>query len=250
MSSVAVAHSNNIATVQFARGKVNAFDEDLTAELLHTFNELETNDDTGAIVLTGQGKFFSFGFDIPHFIDHSPDQFRKFLKAFTDLCYYLFLFPKPIVAALNGHTVAGGCVLALVADYRVMIEGKSKVALNEISLGASIFARSVEMLKFHVGGKAAAEILYTGDMYSVAQAHSLGLVDQVCAPEELDSAACARAAVYASKEPGAFAHTKHLLRSRVVEGMESAEAESIDRFIELWYSDSTQEIIRKVEIRS
>jgi enoyl-CoA hydratase/carnithine racemase len=95
-----------------------------------------------------------------------------------------------------------------------------------------------------------AELLYTGDMYSVAQAHSLGLVDQVCAWEELYSAASAKAVVYISNEPGAFAHTKHLLRRRVVEGMESAEADSIDRFIELWYSDATREIIRKVEIRS
>lgn len=250
MSSITLSRSNNITTVEFARGKVNAFDEELTAELRNSFAELEADDDIRAVVLTGKGKFFSFGFDIPHFMDHSPDQFRKFLTAFTDLCHYLFLYPKPIVAAMNGHTVAGGCVLALVADYRVIAEGKLKVSLNEISLGASIFARSVEMLKFHVGGKASAEILYTGDMYSVEEAHRLGLVDQVCAPEELHSAATAKAAVYASKEPGAFAHTKHLLRGRVVEGMESAEAESIDRFIELWYSDATREIIRKVEIRS
>jgi 3,2-trans-enoyl-CoA isomerase len=70
-----------------------------------------------AVILTGSGKFFSFGFDIPEFLAITKEEFTEYLANFTDLYTYLFLYSKPVIAALNGHTMAGGCMLALACDH-------------------------------------------------------------------------------------------------------------------------------------
>jgi enoyl-CoA hydratase len=91
---------------------------------------LEVDPVLRALVLTGRGKFFSFGFDIPEFLPFTKEQFTNYLINFSDFYTYLFLYPKPIVAALNGHAIAGGCMLALACDHRVMTAGKGKISLN------------------------------------------------------------------------------------------------------------------------
>ena len=104
---------------------------------------LAADPDIRAVILTGDGSFFSFGFDIPEFLSHSKESFSSLLKRFTGLYTYLFTYPKPVVAALNGHAVAGGCMLALACDYRIMVSGKAKISSNEIAFGSSVFAGSV-----------------------------------------------------------------------------------------------------------
>ncbi len=150
MDFLDVQKNASMATVVLSRGKVNALSEGVIEEIRSAFSELENDSETRAIILTGQGKFFSFGFDIPYFISYSKQEFTNFLKEFTGLYAYLFTYPKPIVAALNGHTIAGGCMLALACDNRVMASGKAKISLNEIGFGSSLFAGSVEMLRFLV----------------------------------------------------------------------------------------------------
>ena len=86
--------------------------------------------EVGAVVLTGQGSFFSFGFDVPGFMSYPKDSFERYVISYSELVKGIFMFPKPVIAALNGHTVAGGCVLAMACDYRVMVSGKAKIALK------------------------------------------------------------------------------------------------------------------------
>ena len=102
-----------VAVVVLASGKVNALDEPTIDELKDRFRELEADEAVRAVIFSGEGKFFSFGFDIPGFLGYSKPDFSRFLTKFTDLYTYLFTYPKPVVAALNGHTVAGGLMLAL-----------------------------------------------------------------------------------------------------------------------------------------
>jgi len=170
---ISVSKEDGIATVTLNRGKVNALNEHLIEQLDKCFGDLERDEAVKAIIFTAQGKFFSFGFDIP--------EFTKFTNLYTSM----FLFPKPVVAALNGHAIAGGCMLALACDSRIMTSGKAKISLNEISFGSSVFAGSVEMLKFCVGAKNAESVLYSGAMYTAEEAIQLGLIDRISSPENL-----------------------------------------------------------------
>ena len=248
MDFVDVQKNASMATVVLSRGKVNALNEGVIEEIRSAFSELENDLETRAVILTGQGKFFSFGFDIPHFISYSKQEFTNFLKEFTGLYAYLFTYPKPIVAALNGHTIAGGCMLALACDNRVMASGKAKISFNEIGFGSSLFAGSVEMLRFLVGNKNATEILYSGAMYSAEEARDLGLLDDVVADSELIERATRIALDLAQKSPQAFASVKSLLRNPTAADMQRKEEESIKEFVEIWYSESTRANLRNIKI--
>src|SRR4030095_4268900 len=184
MSFVAVRQESGIATVVLSRGKVNALNPAVVEELSAAFEALRGDTAARAVILTGSGRFFSFGFDIPEFLSYTREEFACFLTRLTTLYRTLFSYPKPLVAALNGHAVAGGCMLALAADTAIVAEGNAKVALNEIGFGSSVFAGSTEMLQFRTGARAS-EIVYSGAMYAPAEAQRLGLVSEVVPPDAL-----------------------------------------------------------------
>src|SRR5215471_8857154 len=184
MSFVEMQLKDGIATIVLERGKVNALNPVVVEELAAIFTALQSDTTARAVVLTGRGKFFSFGFDIPEFLSYTREEFTDFLTSFTTLYRNLFMYPKPLVAALNGHTIAGGCMIALACDSVIMAQGSAKISLNEITFGSSVFAGSAEMLQFRTGSRAS-DIVYSGSMYSPAEAKEIGLVAEVVAAEAL-----------------------------------------------------------------
>ena len=248
MSFMQVSKDGEIATVTLSRGKVNALNEPMVEELTKSFEDLAIDNEVRSIIFTGSGKFFSFGFDVPEFLNYSKSDFIIYLEKFTNFYTYLFLFPKPIVAALNGHTIAGGCMLATACDFRLMVTGKAKISLNEITFGAPVLAGSVEMLKYCVGSRNAQSILYSGAMYSAEEAIQLGLVDQVSSEDALTEDARKVAQELAQKDSSAFRCTKHLLRKPAVEEMIKREKDAILEFVDIWYSEQTWENLKAIKI--
>jgi Delta3-Delta2-enoyl-CoA isomerase len=248
MDHVNLQMRDGIATLILSRGKVNAIDGDVVDQLRGQLQSLKVDREVKAIILTGSGKFFSFGFDIPEFLSFSREQFRDYLQNFTGLYTTLFRYPKPVVAAINGHAIAGGCMLALACDQRVMVTGKARIALNEIGFGASLLAGATEMLRFAVGNSNATKILYSGALYSAEDALGLGLVDQVASESDLMDMARRSAAEMGSKHPPAFAGIKNLLRGPIVEEMNRRENQSIEEFIRIWYSETTWANLQNIRI--
>jgi enoyl-CoA hydratase/carnithine racemase len=247
MSFVDVQLHGGIATVVLERGKVNALNPAVVEELSSTFAALRNDPAAGAVVLTGRGSFFSFGFDIPELLACTRQEFARFVTGFTTLYRDLFVFPKPLVAALNGHAIAGGCMLALACDRASMVQGSARISLNEIAFGSSVFAGSVEMLQFRTGARAS-DVLYSGAMYAAEAAREIGLVAEVVAPEALDRAR-AIAGELAARRPAAFASVKSLLRKPVAEAMARREVDSIKEFVDIWYSEPTWTNLRNIIIR-
>jgi len=248
MSFVEVESAGGVATVILERGKVNALNAAVVEELSATFETLGRDAAVGAAVLTGRGKFFSFGFDIPELFPYSQEDFAGFLARFASFYRELFVFPKPVVAALNGHAIAGGCMIALACDRLMMADGPAKISLNEIGFGSSVFAGSVEILQFRTGPRAA-DVLYSGAMYSPAEAHAIGLIDRVVAADALLERARESAAELGSRRPAAFASLKSLLRKPVADAMAAREAASIREFVDIWYSEPTRTNLRSITIR-
>lgn len=239
---------DGIATLTLRRGRVNALNDAVVDEMRHWFKTLESDQETRAVILTASGKFFSFGFDIPEFLSFTKERFTEFLLNFTDLYTYIFCYPKPVVAALNGHAIAGGCMLALACDHRIMASGRAKISLNEIGFGSSVFAGSVEMLRFWVGSAKATEVVLSGAMYTAEDAQAMGLVHEVATPDELVSAAHAAASGFASRHLAALASMKSLLRKSTVEEMMRRERESIREFVDIWYSEITWANLQNIRI--
>jgi enoyl-CoA hydratase/carnithine racemase len=250
MEFVHVSTDDGIAEIKLKRGKVNALNEQLVDELAASFQGMNDNPEIRAVILTADGPFFSFGFDIPEFLSYSKESFARFLKRFTALYMYLFTFPKPVVAALNGHAIAGGCMLALACDYRIMVSGNAKISLNEITFGSSVFAGSVAMLQSLVGSKNAQAVLYEGAMYSAHDAAQVGLVHQVSSAEMLAGDTREVANRLGTKVPAAFRSVKNLLRVPVADEMKTREEKSIQEFVDIWYSDKTRSNLQAIKIRS
>jgi len=248
VSFVEVQLHGGIATIVPQRGKVNALNPVVVEELSAAFSTLQSDTAASAVVLTGRGKFFSFGFDIPEFLSYTREEFTNFLTNFTTLYRNLFIYPKPLVAALNGHTIAGGCMLALACDSAIMAQESAKIALNEIAFGSSVFAGSMEMLQLRTGSRSS-DVLYSGAMYSPAEAQEIGLVAEVVAPEALLDRAREIAGELASRRPAAFASIKSLLRKPVADAMAGREAASIHEFVDIWYSEPTWTNLQSITIR-
>jgi Delta3-Delta2-enoyl-CoA isomerase len=250
MNFINVSVNDGIARVVLSRGKVNAFNEPMVEEMASVFKELAESPAAKAVLLTGAGKFFSFGFDIPELLPYSQEDFTRHLIKFTSLYTELFLYPKPVIAALNGHTIAGGCMIATACDYRIMISGKAKIGLNEINFGSSVFAGNVDILKFITGPRNAEAILLSGNLFSAEEALKLGLIDQISSEANLETDAGKVIQAYAEKDDEAFKSIKWLLRKSVAEEMVKKERDHIEKFIRIWYSEKTRKKLQEKTIQS
>lgn len=249
MHFVDVDIRGGVAEVTLNRPKVNAINERVVHELAQCLNEVRGNDTAKALILTGEGSFFSFGFDVPELYNYEKKDFTEFMLNFSDMLRNVFLFPKPVVAALNGHSIAGGCILALACDYRLMVAEKAKISLNEITFGSTLFSSAVEMLRFLVGSRNASTILYSGRMYSADEALRLGLIDKAVAREELLNSARSIAEAHINTDDAAFKGIKYLLRNRVADYIKGSEKDSVLEFVEIWYSESVRASLRKIVIK-
>ena len=249
MNFVNVDIREGVAKIFLNRPKVNAINGRVLNELAQCFDEIRRDDSAKALILTGEGSFFSFGFDVPELYNYKKEDFTEFMFNFSDMLRNVFLFPKPVLAALNGHTIAGGCILALACDYRLMVAEKAKISLNEITFGSTLFSSAVEMLRFLVGSKNASTILYSGRMYSADEAHRLGLIDYAVSRDELLSSARSIAEDHINKDTLGFKGIKSLLRNRVADYIKDSEKDSILEFVNIWYSESVRTRLRKIVIK-
>jgi enoyl-CoA hydratase len=241
--------NEGVTVLTLTRDKVHALNEESVDHITEQVATLREDADTKAVVLTGEGSFFSFGLDVPELYDYTPEDFTRFLTKFTSLYMALYEFPKPLVAAINGHAIAGGFMLFTPCDYRVMATGKARVALNEVTFGSTLFAGSMEILKGVVGMRNAERITLSGSMYSAEDAREMGLVDECAEPDAVLDRALAVAGEMMKRDAVAYADIKRQLRKPTIEKIKQVEAASIARFVEIWYSPSTREQTKGIVIK-
>ncbi|MGD9403128.1 MAG: enoyl-CoA hydratase/isomerase family protein [bacterium] len=249
MAYIDMTRKDGVAVLTLNRGKVNAFNDPVVKELRTLLEGLARDDSVGALVLTGHGRFFSFGLDVPELYLLPREEFAAFLRAFTGLYTYIYTYPKAVMAAVNGHAIAGGCMVAIACDMRLMADGGGKIAINEITFGSTVFSGSTEILRACIGHRNAETVMMSGAMFDPAQALAIGLVDRVVPDEDLLPVAIEEAATMASRDPAAFQSMRTLLRGRIAESILSHEDDSIREFVDIWYSPSTREQLKKIVIR-
>jgi len=163
MSTIAVEYQDTVAIVKLSRGVTNALDMELVNELGKLFERVQHDSNVSALVLASSNdKFLSIGFDIPRLFELPREGFETFFSEFNRVCLSLYTLPKPTIAAITGHAVAGGCSLALCCDYRFIAEGKKLMGLNEIKLGVPVPYLIDCVLRSTVGTRYAREIMNTG----------------------------------------------------------------------------------------
>ena len=234
---------NQVTIMRLAHGKVSAIDLELLECVVDRLDQIEESS-ARAVVLVGTGSSFSAGVDLFRVLDGGRDYLNRFLPALSRALVRLFTFPRPVVAAINGHAIAGGCILASACDYRLMALGKGKIGVPELLVGVPFPMIALEILRDLVPDRHFQEVVYTGKTYPVELARERGLVDELVDSTKLLDRALALAEQFALIPTESFRITKQQLRHHVMHRWE-LEAEAVDgQVAAAWASDEVQAAIR------
>lgn len=231
------------AVLRIEHGKANALDAELLEGLEERLRELE-GDRPEAVVLTGTGRIFSAGVDLFRVLDGGRAYLERFLPALGRSLERLFAFPGPVVAAVNGHAIAGGCILACACDLKVMAEGDGRIGVPELRVGVPFPVAALEILRFAVPPQHLQKLAYVGRTYGPRDALAWGLVDELAAPERLPERAHEAARELAAIPRGSFALSKAHLRRPALERIRAYGSEIDPRVAELWAEDGIHDHIR------
>jgi enoyl-CoA hydratase len=201
-------------------------------------------------VLTGYERYFSAGLALTHIIDFDRDDLRGFIQHFSRVMTRVFVCSKPIVAAINGHAIAGGCVIALMCDFRVTADDTSiRIGLNESQLGIGLPAIVVEGLRVSVPPASFVPIAFEGALFDPARALALGLVDELSPSSELLARATERAEALAAPGAAAVTQIKRAFRAPSLDALARTSELEVERWLDTWFSPEAQQRLRATVAR-
>lgn len=234
-------HHGDVLLLRLAHGKANALDLELSGALT---SELEAYRQSAAkaLVLIGTGSIFSAGVDLVRVVNEGASYLRAFLPALGRAFETLFSLHKPVVAAVNGHAIAGGCIMACAADHRVMARGGGRIGVPELLVGVPFPVVPLEIMRFAAGAEIQT-LVNLGTTFAADDALAHGLVDAVVEPEQLEERALSAARSLASIPAAAFALTKRQLREPVLERIHVGAAADA-AILEAWTSPEVLGAIR------
>ena len=227
---------SGVTVLRLRHGKVNALDTELLRAITAAMGDL---DPASAVVITGAGSAFSAGVDLKRIVDGGQPYVREFLPALTEMFLAVFNHPGPVVAAVNGHAIAGGCVLAAACDVRLMAGGR--IGLAELSVGVPFPTVALEIMR-HAIGPAVGHLVLTARLLDAGQARSIGLIHDVEAPEALLDSAFAVAHAMAKTPAQVFALSKRQLQQPAREAMDGHGADE-EAVAAGWESAGTRDAI-------
>jgi enoyl-CoA hydratase len=191
-------------------------------------------DGARAVVLTGRGKVFCGGLDLLAIFDYDRAAMGRFVDAFDGLFRKILAFPRPVVAAVNGHALAGGAILAMAADHRVAQPGAFQFGVNEVALGLPFPAAAYEIVRRATPDPAAAAVFLEGRRFSPEEALAAGLVHRLAA--DVVAGATEQARRFAANGLDAVADTKADLVAPVLARIDATSAAKRERFLDRWFS--------------
>jgi enoyl-CoA hydratase len=233
--------SDSVTVVQFDHGSVSALDLEFLLALRAELAELADNET--ALVLTGTGPAFSAGVDLFRILDGGADYVEQFIPALSGAFDDVFAYRRPVVAAVNGHAIAGGCVIAACADHRLMADGRGRIGAPELLVGVAFPAVALAAIRYAAGDVGVADLVYSGVTLLPAEAQQRGLVDEVVPEAELLDRAIAKAEQLAAIPPATFAHTKRSLRDRYWTEIDETGRQRDAEMLEVWKSPETRAAI-------
>jgi enoyl-CoA hydratase/carnithine racemase len=249
MSLVETLVHGHVTELRLARAPVNALNPALCGDLSRALADAVANGARG-LVLSGSPKVFSAGLDVPYLLSLGDDQtaLLQAWTAFFDVARALADCPVPVVAALAGHAPAGGCVLALCCDYRIMAEGPYRIGLNETQVGL-VAPQGIQALLARVVGPHRAErLLVAGAMVDAAEALRIGLVDEITGIDDVPTRARVWLEGLLQLPHKPMLETRRIARADVVACLRD-ERIDLGRFLAGWMEPDTQDALRAMLTR-
>ena len=238
---------DGVAEISLNCGKANALNPRSLVAISRALDEAGGRNARG-VILTGYDRFFSAGLDLVGLYDLDRPTMDAFIREFDRVMLQIFAFPRPVVAAINGHAVAGGCILALACDARLMPDHGGQIGLNEIRLGLPFPASALEIARHCLPMEFVDSILYGGQLYTPLEAMSRGLVDGLTSGDVMEEARaiCRR---LAEQPPAAFAAIKTWLKRPAVHRANEALDELRKAFVDAWFSADARRLIGEARAR-
>jgi enoyl-CoA hydratase len=227
-----------VTILRMARGKGNALNLEMINALIDALDRL----DSGAAragILTGQGNVFGAGVDLPALVHGGPEYVRRFVPLLQRAFERLATFPKPLVAAVNGHAIAGGAILMLACDQRLLARGTARLGLTEVRVGVVFPAWALEIARFATPPHHFPTLICTGRTWQPEEALARGLVDELVEPERLLDRACEVAEEMAAIPSAAFTATKQAVRRPMIEAAQRQAALTDAALLDHWCAPDT-----------
>ncbi len=237
-----------VRVLRLAHGKVSAIDIELGEAFIAEL-KAAAQDDVRAVVMTGSGSSFSAGVDLFRVIKDGPEYGQRFLPVLDEMLKDALTFPKPLIAAVNGHAIAGGCILAATGDRRIMSDGNGRIGMPELVVGVPFPALPLQIMAARMPDAAFRDLVLTGRTVHVDEAMTLGLIDEKCAAEALLDRAIAVANQFADIPAGAFALTKEALTTLILDRT-ACLSDLNARVVHAWMQPHTYDTIRSYLERS
>lgn len=220
----------NVAVVRMNSNPMNVLNEDFFSDLHQAFTTLENSHAQSPVVLTSSQRAFSAGLDLKYhlslFTAGDEEEIWQWYKRFRGALLRVFAYERPVVAAVSGHAIAGGLILALCCDYRVCVDSEARFGLNEITIGFPIPSAIAQIVLYVLGTAVAQRVMTTGFLYEPLDAVRLGFFDESCEADKLLSHCVEFAGQYGPSLIPGYAFSKRALRREVVANMEGVCAEA------------------------
>ena len=246
MEMISVEHHGKVVFARLNNGVTNALNPKVVKELERVIKQVKNDAGINGLVLgSSNEKFFSIGFDIPELFEMNRDNFRGFYRAFNQVCLDLLSLPKPTVAAITGHAIAGGCILAMCCDYRFIAKGHKLMGLNEVKLGLPVPYLPDRLLHAIAGVCRAREIMESGNLYPSNEALEMGIVDKILAIENVVETAIEHAETLGSLPKVGYEMIKQNRVEMIEEQVAARQDDKEVYFIESWYSDEARRCLKE-----
>ena len=248
MARWGIERIDGVSVVTMTSNKVNAMNDDFFSDLQAAMAELQSGEPL-PIVLTGTRSCFSAGLNILELYEYDRTTLTAFVDRLGETMLAWFSLPRPTIAAINGHAIAGGCVLALSCDLRIVTDADVQLGLNEVQVGIPFPAVPFEITRHALAPDRLREVMLMGALYTPAEAHSRGLVDEVVEADALLERAVAVARTIAPDSLDAFAAIKTQLVAPALDRI-TANGERLDReFLDVWFGEPARRRMGEVRAR-
>jgi enoyl-CoA hydratase len=233
-----VVHRGRVAIVTLRRPPANAMNLELTEEIAALFQALRQDEAVRSVVLTGTGKSFCAGVDLKAVPAYDETDQRRMVRAMNGAFYGIYSCAVPVVAAINGHAIAGGLVLALCCDWRIAVSTPFLVGLTEVRVGVPYPVAAMEVVRQELRPEVARRLVLFGQNVASAIAVEAGVFDETVSAEVLLERALAKADEFAALPRTAFARSKRDLRGGAYATIEAAMA-GAEPLLQGWLSHET-----------
>lgn len=237
---------DKLAIITLNRGRSNPINAEMITELITAVKDLEADDNIGGLIITGKEGFFSAGIDLMEVYNYNEEESKDFWTSFMLMQKVLVNFKKPFITAITGHSPAGGCIIALCSDYRVMASGQYIIGLNEIPVGIIVPDTVFHLYAFWLGSRKAYQYLLEGKLLTVDDAVKEGLIDEVCAAEDVLASAEKKVRAYMKLNPATWSQSKMNFRKELSEKLQGDNSAALSRMLQQWWAPETRATLKKI----